>query len=354
MTLILNASSSSKSTPEDVVAAYRLFLGREPENDDVVAAHLNAAPRLWDLVARVYGSTEAAHRRLHEACSQISAQQDTRPVQRHASATELRPLVDHPARARNNRTFFMHVPKTGGISLSSLLRGAFRPHEVCPPSIGDGRWRHRATNVAHYKLFLGHFNTDFINAVDREGFKITILRHPRDRVISTYDFWRSAPNDWNKQLTEVDEDAPSYAKRVTFSEFLKSDIPWVLDGISNSIARQLLGSDFSAYAHNQDAATREACDRLSGFDWYTTTECLSEDLPSLARLFGISEPSDTIIHLNRTYDYEPNEQRPAVVKTTPTEGELQQIDDLNTIDTALYHMAVRQRNTIFSVRDKTT
>lgn len=44
-------------TREDVVAAYRLLLGREPENEQVIAAHLTAADRTA-LIRRFVGSAE--------------------------------------------------------------------------------------------------------------------------------------------------------------------------------------------------------------------------------------------------------------------------------------------------------
>ena len=84
-----------ETTADDVVAAYRLILGREPENDDVIAAHLRTAPHLWDLINYFHRSTEAARRRVSEACTAISAEQDSRHVQRTASAAERALVVDH-------------------------------------------------------------------------------------------------------------------------------------------------------------------------------------------------------------------------------------------------------------------
>lgn len=250
------------------------------------------------------------------------------------------------AKPPGRKTFLMHVPKTGGITLSSILRSHHRPDEICPAPAGDGRWRHRPADVAHYNLFIGHFDAEFIDAVDPQGFRLTILRNPRDRIVSTYDFWRSMPRDWNQQLTEIDEDAPSYARSVTFSEFLDSEISWVIDGISNSAARQLLGSSYASHAPNEEVAIFEACSRLEKFDWFTTTDCLSKDLPSLASQLGINLPSDAVIHLNGTYDYAPTANRPAITRTIPTERELARIDALNGIDTALYRVAAQHRSRI--------
>jgi hypothetical protein len=235
--------------------------------------------------------------------------------------------------------FFMHVPKTGGISLASFLRGMFSPEDICPPSPGDGRWRHRPQDVSHFRFFTGHFSVDFIDALDPAGFKITVLRHPRQRIVSIYDFWRSIDRSWSEQLSDIDEDAPSFAKSVDFATFLRSEKHWVIEGISNTMSRQLLGDRFASIAHDKRRAARAAFDRLTGFDWFTTTEALSEDFASLASAFGVSGPGADRIFLNRTYEPAAYESRQAVTRTVPAMADLRHIDRTNHIDTELYSMA---------------
>ena len=83
------------STAEDVVACYRTFLGRDPESDDVIQAHLRARPRLWDLIEHVRVAAEARRKSIDRACAAISAQQDTRAVAIDASDADLKVLTDH-------------------------------------------------------------------------------------------------------------------------------------------------------------------------------------------------------------------------------------------------------------------
>lgn len=237
----------------------------------------------------------------------------------------------------------MHVPKTGGISLAAFLRGMFKPEEICPAPGGDGRWRHSPREVSHYRFFPGHFSIDFIDALDPAGFKITILREPMHRVVSVYDFWRSIDSCWSAQLSDRDQDAPSFAKSVDFSAFLRSDLYWVIEGISNSMSRQLLGENYDRIAKDERRAAKAAFDRLQTFDWFTTTDALTEDFASLASLFGVPAPDPGQRILNETYAPAPNENRTSVARTIPTAADLRQIDRSNRIDTALYRMAVRYR-----------
>ena len=239
------------------------------------------------------------------------------------------------------RVFFMHVPKTGGVSVSTFLQSIFRPAEICPPPTGDGRWRHRPSEVAHFRLFSGHFSTDFIDALDPAGFKLTVLRHPRERVVSIYDFWRSIRSEWSAQLAEIDEDAPSFAKQTSFSEFLISDKPWVQEGIANATARQLLGTNYDSFAHNERLAAGVAFERLRCFDWFSTTNTLSADFPILAASLGVPPPAPKHKHLNSTYTPRADEIRLPVERTMPTKADLSRIDQNNRIDEALYRMALR-------------
>jgi len=89
------ADKRLRARAEDVVACYRLFLGREPENEDVVAAHLYHAPRLWDMIGMFFTSPESVLRRISEASAAISDQQDTSDVEWRASAAELPLLIEH-------------------------------------------------------------------------------------------------------------------------------------------------------------------------------------------------------------------------------------------------------------------
>ena len=88
-------SVTHESTAEDVIAAYQLFLGRAPENEDVIAAHVRREPDLWRLIEFFVQSPEAVRRRVSEACAAISAEQDSRRVRRDASSAERALVIDH-------------------------------------------------------------------------------------------------------------------------------------------------------------------------------------------------------------------------------------------------------------------
>ncbi len=83
------------ATPADVVVCYQRFLGRAPECEQVIAGHLKAAPRLWDLIELFYHSPEARRRRLDQACGEIGALQDPSRIATAASPEKLAAMTDH-------------------------------------------------------------------------------------------------------------------------------------------------------------------------------------------------------------------------------------------------------------------
>ncbi len=80
---------------EDVHAAYRLFLEREPEDEATVSALRTAHTDVWALVKAFYGAGEARRLRLAEACRTISLEQDGRDIEISAEPEAIAQLTDH-------------------------------------------------------------------------------------------------------------------------------------------------------------------------------------------------------------------------------------------------------------------
>lgn len=66
------SDSNSIATESDVVNCYRVFLGREPESQEVVQGMLAAKPGVWDLVRSFIGSSESAERSFLEVGHRLS------------------------------------------------------------------------------------------------------------------------------------------------------------------------------------------------------------------------------------------------------------------------------------------
>jgi SAM-dependent methyltransferase len=89
------SDSKKLAEPDDVIQCYRLFLRREPENSEVIDAHLRNRPTLWELLHSFAVSAEYEPIKIDEACSGLWHRQDGREVEVEASATAKKEILVH-------------------------------------------------------------------------------------------------------------------------------------------------------------------------------------------------------------------------------------------------------------------
>jgi hypothetical protein len=82
------------------------------------------------------------------------------------------------------RTYFLHVPKSGGTSVRALFLQRFGA-DLCPHQGLDGLVSEPGA-VDRYAAFCGHFGGDFIDALCPAARVFTVLRDPVVRTVSHY------------------------------------------------------------------------------------------------------------------------------------------------------------------------
>ena len=228
----------------------------------------------------------------------------------------------------------MTVPKCAGTSVATFLSTVFQREEICPPPVA-GIWAYQPHDVAHYRLFQGHFDHEFIDAFAKSKVKLTILREPVSRLVSLYDFWRSY--SWNyihNNLPPPPTNGPAAAKSSSFANFLLTANSFVRRHIDNAAARQILGPDFERLRHDRSLLIQWCVRRLETFDWVGITEEFQASMQCLSSLLGVAEP-DLNIRKNRTYEADAvGTER--VTKTEPSAYELTLTRPLTDIDYAIY------------------
>jgi hypothetical protein len=152
------------------------------------------------------------------------------------------------------RTVFLHIAKTAGTTLHRLLCANFEPAEICPERLS---LKHlRPDDLSRFHLFSGHYQWDDVCAVPDPKRVVTVLREPRERILSLYYFWRS--HTW-EHIDRHDLIGPRAARTRSLLEFLHSPESILREAIDNCFARSLVGrSQFSEVARSRPARNRVA------------------------------------------------------------------------------------------------
>ncbi len=86
---------------------------------------------------------------------------------------------------------FLHIPKTAGQSVHAYLQGGFSADEIAPARMNNTLIGMPLDDIARYRLFSGHLDWALLDCIEGPKFVFTILREPRDRILSFYFFLRA-------------------------------------------------------------------------------------------------------------------------------------------------------------------
>lgn len=188
---------------------------------------------------------------------------------------------------KKDRFFFLHIPKTAGMSLHRLLEQTAGPyvHLRYPHQL---RWS-SASIWDRFRGFGGHHTCAFFkHDCFLRGFAFTFLRDPIQRVISQFDF----------SCLEGHNDLPDaiFARSRSLSTALRQ-------------ARGQFGSFWNAQTFHLSSLPSDITDpqrhldsalgNLEKFDFIGTTDTIAVDAPQLVRLLGGSLEIN-VPHENRT------------------------------------------------------
>ena len=224
--------------------------------------------------------------------------------------------------------FFMHLPKTGGISFRTILENQFALAEICPAQITDEIRRIPREQFANFKLFRGHFSYSLTDYVGRDFVWMTVLRHPLERTISHY---RHIVR--NRQGSEDMHDVV-VGRNYDLIQFLEH--PYTRQDAVNLQTRFI-----AAHELNHDGiesikrygGLAEGIERLNQFTFVGLTERFQESLYLLAYTFGWYPVTQF-----QTLNTSPQKSR----REDVTPAEIDAIYEHNAEDVALYDHAEKR------------
>lgn len=93
-----------------------------------------------------------------------------------------------PAMVRPGTLYFLHIPKTAGSSLSTVLWAGYSPESRLPVHEWQGLVRLDRHTINRHAYFAGHFGTGLYSLLDRPVATVTILRDPFERTASHFEY----------------------------------------------------------------------------------------------------------------------------------------------------------------------
>ncbi|MCI5049072.1 MAG: sulfotransferase family protein [Rickettsiales bacterium] len=111
---------------------------------------------------------------------------------------------------------FLHIPKTAGSRVREVIQAHVPDEQIHLIGLGFDLMYVSDRQLADHAVLMGHFGQALLKRVIRPSVHFTFLRHPVDRVISTYYYWRSLPDHPNPQSGIM------LAKSMELDEFVES------------------------------------------------------------------------------------------------------------------------------------
>ena len=241
----------------------------------------------------------------------------------------------------DDQLFFLHIPKTAGMTFGFVLDKFFRQDQIYRFNWEENRaefFTLPPQTLAKYKLIRGHCYYDaMLKALPRRPICLTLLRHPLEQVISHYWHLHTKPHHPNyKYVSQWSLDEFVNAKE--FSDFAANIY-------TRFIGTTLNAQSFKSLTEYQEAKTQE---RLLINQNHSDTLALAKQRLAEFAIVGLTERfQDTLSLLAYTFGWPPvvSPIRQNVAAHRLTVNEIapeirQKIITLSSLDLNLYQYAV--------------
>lgn len=233
----------------------------------------------------------------------------------------------------NDQLCFIHIPKTAGTTLTSILDSKFSRDEICPEVFLRKLQDYSPEQLAAYRLFRGHFSYDIGRCLPRSPHMITMLRDPVERVISAYEFMKTCIIIHPQAAITQQK-----ARSLPLKDYIRDP---AISGVINGQTRQIAGRAWRGDVRSVETDwLHGAQEHLDSFAFVGLTEQFNESMALLNYTFGWS-PLQQIQRLMVGSKRLKREQL--------TAEELEIILEYNQLDVALYSYA----KTLFERRYQT-
>ncbi|HEX4079736.1 MAG TPA: Wzt carbohydrate-binding domain-containing protein [Rhizomicrobium sp.] len=223
------------------------------------------------------------------------------------------------------RTFlFDHLPKTGGTALRLVFHELFGKENVTQHLEGRSEiWA--VQKFSGFRVISGHF-LSLIPNDDRGGrlVRLTVLRHPIDRAISEYFYWR------NHSHHGVDDRLGAWAQRYDIADYFAARMNSGEAAVTNFCTRHF-ASRISREPGDDEKMIELAKQSLGQYKFVGISEYLHDTVDVFCWQFGLP-PVAVVPHANVT--------RSRIRMSDLDSRAVQQLTRMNELDIQLYEHAL--------------
>lgn len=201
---------------------------------------------------------------------------------------------------------FLHIPKTAGVRVRSSIwsntsnNALVLIREEIEPSIFDGM---RSHELEEYDIVSGHYGFDTLRRMRDERVRVTFLREPVSRFVSSYFYWRSQAGKnvlydaaKNQSIYEMAE-----SKNDTVNEYIDNAMTWQIAGDPRNRAKNF----YRHYAREDLLALAKA--NLGVFDYVGFQDRMAASLEKMRVGLGWKHDIPAGEKANETPPYDKSE-----------------------------------------------
>lgn len=364
--LVFSPGEARASRASRIEAALRLFAGSPDDRDRFAGTELDKALRARTIpaVARAIreaaralprGTAAAGPSSVPPKCGSTESPSDGIARRPAAGPAEPRESSGGKGRFRRGRRgaleanatsdvpsalVFLHLPKCGGTSLDDMLRPLFREEEICPDRFNT-LTRHDPGSLRPYRYFSGHFDRVNVEHVPGPKRVLTLLREPRERVLSLYRFWRAHREARLGDATDLP--FVRAARTLPLLQFLRHSRDGVPEAIDNAMTRNLAGSGIlgpgGEFPLPPEETLLRAREHLESMTSFGLLEEMGGFVGRLRSRLGLPLP-ESVPHLLDHRRFEEHPHLDAADEVDPSSPEVEaELERLTWLDRRLYAWA---------------
>src|SRR5581483_294700 len=182
----------------------------------------------------------------------------------------------------HQKYLFHHVMKCGGTSLRHIFENILGHSNVLWAV--DRELSLSPASFSHPTLIGGHFPHLFGSYFYADRYYISMLRHPIDRVLSHYFFYKNNIRATNISIKKT--------QSLSLSEFIHSEDPDIISYLSDFQTKTFAYLDPSVCNLTKDELLKKAQEHLSRFDFVGLYEELSDSVDFCCLRFGFPPVPD--------------------------------------------------------------